>query len=461
VDAADVSDHPLVNIPDIITIKEVRSDGRFDIRCPWVDEHTGGDDSGSALFTNADGSIGFKCHHGACDSRTGKDLLDYIEQHDLGFNDRLKSWQVMREFLMVGTTTDSPSVKPVGSALDRLYSTTANGESTAMKLQMGTDKYVLKDLAILGQWTVIYAGPNTGKTLLTQWLLREAVNTGEIDGNKVFYANCDDNFKGGVGKLEIAEDVGYQILLPNVKGFKQDTLLATMQAISVAGEASGVVIVLDTLKKFTELMDKRTATSFGNTARGFVSAGGTLICLAHINKHKGEDGKSIHTGTSDIRDDSDCVYMIEHIGSSDTLDGTIHTVQFENTKSRGDVADKVAFQYTKTKGSGYRALLDSVHRVDTTQVEQVQQQVSEVEQRQLDKDAIEIIKAAIVNGCFTKTSIEKFVTSTSDLSFRNTRKTLAEYEGRLWAAKRGEKNSTLYTLIESPMFKTESPVSFL
>ena len=58
--AADVSDHPLVNIPEIIHIKEVRSDGRFDITCPWVNEHTGIDDSGSAVFTNSDGSIGFK-----------------------------------------------------------------------------------------------------------------------------------------------------------------------------------------------------------------------------------------------------------------------------------------------------------------------------------------------------------------------------------------------------------------
>ena len=44
--AADVSDHPILELHDIIHIKDVRSDGRFDITCPWVDEHTGADDSG-------------------------------------------------------------------------------------------------------------------------------------------------------------------------------------------------------------------------------------------------------------------------------------------------------------------------------------------------------------------------------------------------------------------------------
>jgi len=96
--AANVSDHPLINIPEVIHIKEVRSDGRFDITCPWVNDHTGADDSGSAVFTNGDNTIGFKCHHGACQHRTGNDLLRYIETRSTGFSATLKNWQLMREF---------------------------------------------------------------------------------------------------------------------------------------------------------------------------------------------------------------------------------------------------------------------------------------------------------------------------------------------------------------------------
>ena len=100
--ASAINDHPLINIPDVIQIKEVRSDGRFDIRCPWVTEHTGSDDSGAAVFTNDDGSIGFKCHHGACQHRTGRDLLQFIDSNIMGWSvNQLKTWQIMRDFQSV------------------------------------------------------------------------------------------------------------------------------------------------------------------------------------------------------------------------------------------------------------------------------------------------------------------------------------------------------------------------
>lgn len=96
--AADVTGHPLIDV-NLLNIKEVRSAGRFDITCPWVDEHTGAADDGAAVFTNADNTIGFKCHHGACESRTGRDLLQYMEAELPGFNARLKQWQLAQQFV--------------------------------------------------------------------------------------------------------------------------------------------------------------------------------------------------------------------------------------------------------------------------------------------------------------------------------------------------------------------------
>ena len=106
--ASEIADHPLVNIPDVIHIKEVRSAGRMDITCPWVDEHTGEIDNGTGIFTNADGTIGFKCHHGACQERTGADLLRYIEDQVPGFGHSLNQWQATRAF--AGILGDAPSV---------------------------------------------------------------------------------------------------------------------------------------------------------------------------------------------------------------------------------------------------------------------------------------------------------------------------------------------------------------
>lgn len=101
--AADVADHPLLQVPDAIKIKEVRSDGRFDIVCPWTAGHTNQEDSGAAIFTNEDGSIGFKCHHGSCQERTGRDLLQYVEGQHPGFNATYKNWQIKRDFADVAS----------------------------------------------------------------------------------------------------------------------------------------------------------------------------------------------------------------------------------------------------------------------------------------------------------------------------------------------------------------------
>lgn len=111
--ASDVPDHPLLG-SDCIQVKEIRSEGRFDVVCPWVHEHTGAADDGAGIFTNGDGSIGFKCHHGACESRTGKDLLDYIEEQEPGFRARFKQWQALRVLPAPEATEAAPA--PAGEA---------------------------------------------------------------------------------------------------------------------------------------------------------------------------------------------------------------------------------------------------------------------------------------------------------------------------------------------------------
>ena len=224
-----------------------------------------------------------------------------------------------------------------------------------------------------------------------------------------------------------------------------------------SGEAKDKVFVLDTLKKFTDLMDKKLSSGFGNIAREFVAAGGTLICLAHVNKHKGVDGKSIYAGTSDIRDDADNVFTIEHLGSEDGFCNTIHTVEFQCSKSRGDVAQSVTFQYTKEKGAGYRAMFNSVVRLNADDAKHAHNEALHAEQQKVDAEIIEGIKTALFNGKCIRGDIVKFATSTSDASRRSTMNVLDQYEGRLWNTEKGSHNASIYTLIEAPL----PPASFL
>jgi hypothetical protein len=84
-------DHPILKTD--IHIKTDLTNGRYDITCPWVDEHTGEADNGTAIWTNQDGSLGFKCHHGNCENRSRKDVLILLESKFPGFTNRYNAWQ--------------------------------------------------------------------------------------------------------------------------------------------------------------------------------------------------------------------------------------------------------------------------------------------------------------------------------------------------------------------------------
>lgn len=74
---------------------------------------------------------------------------------------------------------------------------------------------------------------------------------------------------------------------------------------------SNTVIILDTLKKFSDLMNKGRAKEFNSILRSLTAKGVTVIALAHTNKYEGEDGKPIFEGTGDLRNDFDeLIYLI-------------------------------------------------------------------------------------------------------------------------------------------------------
>jgi len=147
------------------------------------------------------------------------------------------------------------------------------------------------------------------------------------------------------------------MLAPSHNGFELDNFLDHVKKMVESKNARGKVIILDTVKKFTDVMDKKTSTEFGKVIREFASHGGSVIMLGHTNKHRGADGKVIVAGTSDLVDDADCVYRLDAAENKST--GEI-TVTFENIKSRGDVAQTDSYCYKRVEGQGYQGLLSTV-----------------------------------------------------------------------------------------------------
>lgn len=353
-----------------------------------------------------------------------------------------------------GSTEEDIDADKTDCILGRLKKLSATGDSREMRAQMLKDKFVIEGLAILGQWTTFYAAPNTGKTLIALAGLRVQIESGEILGENVFYVNADDSYNAAVAKIEIAEDFGMEMLVPNHNEFKSNDMIPILKELTEQHKARNKIVVLDTLKKFTDLMDKKSATAFGHVAREFVAAGGTLICLAHTNKHKNSDGRGVYAGTSDISDDADCYYIVDKV-QFDQPSGT-HVVEFINHKSRGDVEPSVSYQYIRSLGESYLDLLNSVKRLDPTALDRIKSQSEFDKQLELDFELIEAICEAIRSSPLAKSELITKVNKSSGFSHNKIRGALKRYsgscytEGSRWEGVVSAHNKTVYKIVNPP-----------
>jgi hypothetical protein len=336
-----------------------------------------------------------------------------------------------------------------------------SGQSEIMKTKMLAARYVLDRIAILGQATTIYAKPNTGKTLLVLWMLIESIKANRISGENVYYINADDDYKGLVYKTSLAEKHGFQMLAPGHNDFESVALQGYMRQMIDDGTASGTVIILDTLKKFTDLMDKRKGSAFMDRAREYISNGGTLIMLAHTNKNRDADGKAVFSGTSDVVDDCDCVYILDEVAKTNTT----KQVLFENIKCRGDVASELAFSYSVEEGKHYQYRLESVEPADKNATAKAKEEKIAADARAKDQEVIDAITEAIEQGITQKTPLIVAAHDCSGISRRRLTTVLTRYKGTdfskgdLWREEVGDKNAKNYHLL-SAFESTKDDYSF-
>lgn len=324
-----------------------------------------------------------------------------------------------------------------------------SGSSKIMEQQTLEDIEVLQGLALLGQSTLFYAGPNLGKTLIILWLLVKSIKKGNFDPKNLFYINADDDYKGLIQKIKIAEYYGFHMASPGHKGFRSTDLFKMMRECILNDTARNKIIILDTLKKFTNLMDKDDGSNAANIIREFISKGGTVISLAHTNKHKGVDGKSIHAGTSDMKDDSDCAYTADVV--AETEDEKV--IEFTNNKSRGNVKNKLSFSY-KTNTTNYMDLFNSVKIIDSADSDHLKQKHDRDIFKKENIIIINYIKELIFNEVKSQKEIIHLVSETHGVGRNKTLQILNQLKGDdpvsgyIWSYKSRLNNRYEYQLLQ-------------
>ncbi len=226
---------------------------------------------------------------------------------------------------------------------------------------------LLGEFVLQGQSTMIYAEPNTGKTLIALKLCLDAIAAGRIAPGNLYYVNADDSSTGLAVKLRLMQDVGANMLAPGFKDLKAYQLAELFNQEIEEGSAGGTCVIIDTLKKFTDLMDKKRSSDFARVCRQFTMAGGTVVALGHTAKNPNADGSPRYQGTTDILEDFDAVYIAQPLTSK--TNGDQRVAKFTRKKCRADSPETVAYAYVANAGARYEEKLASVRLVDPDDLE--------------------------------------------------------------------------------------------
>lgn len=307
-------------------------------------------------------------------------------------------------------------------------------------------KPILGGLAVLGQATAIFAPPNSGKTLITLSTLCDDIRQKKIEPSQIYYANVDDSGQGLAAKLAIADEFGFHMLSEGYRSFRAAELLGIMIEMTPK-QSKGTIIILDTTKKFTNLMDKSKASQFTKIIRQFVMKGGTVIGMAHTNKKPGANGKPIYGGTSDIVDDFDCAYTIA-LGLSQTANEKV--VVFENIKRRGNNPTRTTYRYSTESGMSYAELLSTVVRLDDEQAVTATQRPKGVD----DTILIAAIQACISQGVTTKMLLADAASKAAGVSKRTALAAIECYTGNdinlhKWTFTVRDRGAKVFALLET------------
>jgi hypothetical protein len=193
---------------------------------------------------------------------------------------------------------------------------------------------------VKGHVNLWVAPSNGGKTLLASLAAKELSSM----GYKVYYMQED----AAVGDLkemqEQAEEHDYRLVSSVLGETSTDEILDSLRKWTNSDiDLSNYVLILDTLKKFSEVMNKAESKQFFKLMRTLTVRGATVLLLGHSNKNLTNDGKLIFEGVGDNRNDVDELMYILSSVSNSSNDITF-TITPDKVRSK---VEKVSFSYDK------------------------------------------------------------------------------------------------------------------
>lgn len=303
--------------------------------------------------------------------------------------------------------------------------------------QIADPTWVYENLIIEGHIGAWVAEPNGGKTTIAEYVAGQISE--EYD---VYYVNSDVSGTDSKWTYQKAVEGGYTLLLPDMRvGLSMNGVVDHLDQLANSGQLlTKQVWIFDTLKKMTDVINKKKAKELYNNLRSMSAKGATIVLLAHTNKYKDKNGKPIYEGTGDLRADIDeMIYFIP----LKCPDGSM-TVSTEPDKVRGSF-EPLTFEITPD-----RQVRPSEDFVD------IQLHRAEAAQKRVDQPIVELVQECCKDKPKNTTEILKYCHEEAGLSKTKVYPVLRRYREIYWVVEeRGEHNEKIYST-EHPLLKNYS-----
>lgn len=314
----------------------------------------------------------------------------------------------------------------------KLMSMKITGE-TMKDIQQGD--FIFERLIKSSHITSIVAESGAGKTtIMTYAAAKMAAN-----GFNVIYINMDAS-SADLAEYQIhADQHGYEIIAPDMHIGKSpgDVWKALEEIADGDDDSSETVVIIDTLKKLVDMINKTSIKQFMMIARRLTTRGATIILLGHLNKNIGVDGKKNYEGTGDLRADGDNLFYLDGIKNGDVI--TVSTRLDKNRAQATNTTFEIATDRTVTVSSKYINLMSMIERQ---------------KMREQDSPIIKFIQNSMPDEGINLTRLER-LSKKAECGFSRSkigtvlgRYSTDEADAVLWTSKKESNNALVYRAIK-------------
>ncbi len=233
------------------------------------------------------------------------------------------------------------NIIPKSAAIDNFIANFTMSKEELDKME-AEEINIIDGVLFEGQVASIVARPNGGKTLLAKtWAIDMTKR-----GYRVFYIFEDADLKGYKAMADAAAENGFIVAASFTHvGQTAQSILAGMKAMAEEGTAlNKTVFILDTLKKFTEVLNKGENKKFYSLLRELTHKGASFLLLAHANKYLDDNGDLMYEGTGDTLADVDAMYYLQDDGNKHAEVERFATLVYEKGRAI-TAAKKISYRF--------------------------------------------------------------------------------------------------------------------